>query len=307
MVMKNSFSKILFIIVLPVFMVLLGGCGERKAKKEYKVAEELFKGGSYKDAAGKYAEVIKYEKAIPEVEDSYYKLGVIYAKYLEDPTSAVFYLEQLVQKFPGASKIPDAKKDIGQNYLYKLNKPDKAVEQFEFVEKNYPKSPFLDEVTYLKGKAYIALNQPDNAAKAYDNFVLIFPNSKYLEEVEYQRGLIKLNAGKYKEAGELYRGFLAKYPKSTFASLAKFDLGNSYENLGDYKNALETYKTVGPDYPNQDALKLKIQKIEERLKKKNKAAVTRTPASVKKSRDKAKDIQYKKKSKKTKKKKTPVQ
>lgn len=263
---------------------MLIACAERKAKSNYKVAEELYKGGSYKDAAAKYMEVIKFEKDIPEVEDSYYKLGVIYSKYMEDPASAIFYLEQLVKRFPKASKMAEARKEIGYSYLYKLNKPEKAVEEFELIEKNFPQVVFLDEIIYLKGQAYLAQKKFEVAEKTYSNFSVIFKNSKYNEEVEYKLGLIKLNLGKDKEANEYLRKYIEKYPKSSYTSLAKFDLGTTYENLGDYKKALDTYKSIGSDYPNQDALKHKIQKLEERLKKKSKPAITRTPSSVKNAR-----------------------
>lgn len=300
---KVQYYKYLLIVFS---LLLLFGCAERKAKSNYKVAEELFKGASYKDAATKYIEVIKYEKDIPEVEDSYYKLGIIYSKYLEDPASAIFYLEELIKRFPKANKMAEARKEIGYSYLYKLNKPDKAVIEFETIEKNFPSVSFLDEVVYLKGQAYLAQKRFDLAEKTYGNFTVVFKNSKYSEEVEYKLGLIKLNLGKDKEANDLLRQFIEKYPQSSYTPLAKFDLGNSYENLGDLKKALEVYKSIGADYPNQEALHTKISKLEERLKKKSKAAITRTPASIKKARANTatKKVQPKKSTKKNNTKKT---
>ncbi len=293
-------NKKSFYVIFIILVIALSGCAERKAKENYKVAEELMKSGNYKEAAGKYAEVIKLDKQIPEVEDAYFKLGVIYAKYLEDPNSSVHYLEELIKKYPGSQRIVEARKEVGVTYLYKLNKPDKALEQFEFIEKNNPKIGFLDEVVFLKGKSYIALNRLDMAEKSYENYSTIFPNSKYLEEVDYQRCLLKLNMGKGKEAITAYQNFLTKYPNSSYRELARYDLGVAYENIGDLINALETYKSVGKDYPNQEALKVKIEKLEERLKKKNKKAITRTPKSVKESRKKPQNISSKKTGKKTK-------
>lgn len=294
---KIEYYKLFLLLFLSV--TILFGCAQRRAKEAYKMAEELFKGGNYKEAVAKYVEVIKYDKPIPEVEDSYYKMGEIYSRYLEDPNSAVYYLEQMITKFPESTRIPDAKKGIAYSYLYKLNKPDKALEQLEFIEKNYPKVSFLDEVVYYKAKSLIALNKYDDAYKSIENFSTIFPNSKYLEETEYQKGLLLFNSGKYKQAIEQYNGYIQKYPKGSYAPLAKFDIGVAQENLGNYKEALETFKSIGPEYPNQEALKIKIQKLEERLKKKSKAAITRTPSSVKKERLKNKTIF--KKQKKTKK------
>lgn len=286
--------KKLFIFSILALSLMFTGCAERKAKENYKIAEELFNGGNYKEAASKYAEVIKFEKDIPEVEDSYFKLGIIYAKYLEDPNSSVFYLEELIKKYPNSQRILEARKEVGVSYLYKLNKPDKALEQFETIEKINPKIAFLDEVIFLKGKSLIALKKFDLALKSYENFDTIFPNSKYIEEVEYQKCFLKLNLGKNREAISSYENFLTKYPNSTYASLAKYDLGTAYEEMGDLNLALEAYKSVGKDYPNQDALKVKIDKLEERLKKKNKKAVTRTPKNIKESRKKPAKLKTKK-------------
>lgn len=281
---NSRFFKYLSLLLVCFFLF---ACAERKAKSNYKTAEELYKGGSYKDAVAKYMEVIKYEKDIPEVEDSYYKLGIIYSKYLEDPTSAIFYLEQLVKRFPKTTKMADARKEIGYSYLYKLNKPDNAVQEFEFVEKTFPSYAYLDEVVYLKGQAFLAQKKFSEAEKSYTNFDVIYKNSKYVEEVEYKLGLIKLNLNKDKEAIEYLSKFIAKYPNTSYTALAKYDLGTAYENLGDNKKALEIYKSIGSDYPNQDALKNKIEKLEERLKKKSKTPVTRTPPSVKAARKKS--------------------
>lgn len=281
---NNKFFKYLSLFLICFFLF---ACAERKAKSNYKTAEELYKGGSYKDAVAKYMEVIKYEKDIPEVEDSYYKLGIIYSKYLEDPTSAIFYLEQLLKRFPKTAKMADARKEIGYSYLYKLNKPDKAVQEFEFIEKTFSTYAFLDEVVYLKGQAFLAQKKFSEAEKSYTNFDVIYKNSKYVEEVEYKLSLIKLNLNKDKEAIEYLSKFIEKYPNTSYAALAKFDLGTAYENLGDYKKALEIYKSIGSDYPNQEALKNKIDKLEERFKKKSKVPITRTPSSVKEARKKS--------------------
>lgn len=287
-------NKKIFLLLIIAISLTFFGCAERKAKENHKLAEELFKGGNYKEAAAKYAEVIKLDKDIPEVEDSYLKLGVIYAKYLEDPNSSVFYLEELIKKYPKSQRVLEARKEVGVTYLYKLNKADKALEQFEVIEKENPKVPYLDEIVFLKGKAYISLNKLDLASKTYENFSTIFPNSKYLEEVEYQKCFLKLNLGKNKEAIQYYENFLVKYPNSSYASLARYDLATAYENMGDLNKALDAYKSVGKDYPNQEALKVKIEKLEERLKKKSKKAITRTPKSVKESRKKPATVKSKK-------------
>lgn len=297
--MKNFYKFSIFFVAL----FFLFSCAERKAKNAYQMAEELLKNGSYKEAVAKYAEVLKYDKPIPEVEDSYYKIGTIYLKYLDDPNSAIYYFEQMFNKFPKSSHIADARRDIAYTYLYKLNQPEKALIHLEFIEKNYPKVNFLDEVVYYKTKSLVSMKKYDEAFKVVDNFSTIFPNSKYLEEMEYQKGFILFNQGKYKEAIKQYNNYIEKFPNGSFKSLAKFDIGVAQESLGNYKEALETFKSIGPEYPNQEALKIKIQKLEERLKKKGKAPITRTPKELKKKREKTKTT-TKKTTKKTKNKKS---
>lgn len=283
--MKISYYKLAVILLLSVFIF---SCAERKAKNSYKMAEELLKNNNYKEAVAKYVEVLKYDKPIPEVEDSYYKIGTIYSKYLDDPNSAIYYFEQMFTKFPKSNRIPEAKKDIAYTYLYKLNQPDKSLVHLDYIEQNHKNYPMLDEVVYHKSKALISLKKYDEAMKSIENFNTIFPGSKYNEEIEYQKGLIRFNQGRYKEAIEHYNSYIQKYPNGSFKALAKFDVGVSQENLGNYKEALETFKSIGPEYPNQEALKIKIQKLEERLKKKSKAPITRTPKSLKNSREQAK-------------------
>ncbi|MCX7769506.1 MAG: tetratricopeptide repeat protein [Proteobacteria bacterium] len=285
MAMKINYYKLAFILL---FCFFLFSCAERKAKNSYKMAEELLKNNNYKEAVAKYVEVLKYDKPIPEVEDSYYKIGVIYSKYLDDPNSAIYYFEQMFTKFPKSSRIPEVKKDIAYTYLYKLNQPEKALTHLEYIEQNHKNYPQLDEVVYHKSKSLISLKKYDEAMKTVENFNTVFPNSKFNEEVDYQKGLIKFNQGRYKEAIENYNNYIQKYPNGSFKALAKFDIGVSQENLGNYKEALETFKSIGSEYPNQEALKIKIQKLEERLKKKSKAPVTRTPKSLKKSREQTK-------------------
>ncbi len=283
--MKANYYR--FMVIL-FFSFFLFSCAERKAKNSYKMAEELLKNNNYKEAVAKYVEVLKYDKPIPEVEDAYYKIGVIYSKYLDDPNSAIYYFEQMFTKFPKSNHIPEAKKDIAYTYLYKLNQPEKALSNLEYIEQNHKNYKMLDEVIYHKSKALISLKKYDEAMKSVENFNTIFPNSKYNEEIDYQKCLISFYQGKYKEAIEQYKNYIEKYPNGSFKALAKYDIGVSQENLGQYKEALETFKSIGEDYPNQEALKIKIQKLEERLKKKTKTPITRTPKSVKSSREQAK-------------------
>jgi TolA-binding protein len=282
---KSFFSLIIVLLVL--------SCAERRAKKSYQMAEELLKNGNYKEAVVKYTEVLKYDKPIPEVEDAYYKIGMIYLKYLDDPNSAVYYFEQMFNKFPKSSRLPEAKRDIAYTYLYKLNQPEKALVNLEFIEKNYPRINFLDEVVYYKVKSLVALKKYEDAYKTLENFSTAFPQSKFVEEMEYQKAFVIFNQGKYKEAIELYKNYLSKNPNSSFRAFAKFDTGVALENLGNYKEALETFKSIGSEYPNQEALKIKIQKLEERLKKKGKTPITRTPKEIKKARERTKSTSQK--------------
>lgn len=273
------FFKAAFLAVAALALVLpLVACEKRNAEENYRVAEELLKSGHYKDAAGKYASVISIDEPIPEVVDSYYKLGIIYSQYLDDPNSSVYYLEEMVKKFPSSQKIPIARKEIALAALYKLNRPEKAVEQLNFIEKGA--SPVIpqDEVSYLKGKAFTMWKQNDHALAVFDAYSGKFSTSKHLEEVSYLRCIILFEMNRQAEAISSLKRFIERYPSGQYSDMARYDLGVAYESLTDLENAILAYRSVGASYPAQDALKSKIAAVDEIIAKKSKSASVRTAA-----------------------------
>ena len=71
---------------------------------------------------------------------------------------------------------------VGRFYL-RYGLPGSAVQRFEYLLKTYPSYQAMDKVIYHLGLAYRDMKQPTEAAKAFDRLRREYPQSPYLEDV----------------------------------------------------------------------------------------------------------------------------
>jgi outer membrane protein assembly factor BamD len=161
-----------------------------------RIADTYFENGSYEEAATEYETFLE--------ADIYNK----YASYAQYKLAMSFFKQ--------VSTI-----DISYSTALK------ALEEFEKLQRNYPRNPYMD-VT-------------ENRIKAC---------RRMLAEYEFYVGSFYFNKGSYEAAAQRFNKLLNNYPDVMNEPEALYYLGLSYENMGQKGQAIHTLKILTHKFPS---------------------------------------------------------
>ena len=245
------------ILVVLVFVIGIVSCSDyQKVLKDeevapkYKMAEELYKEGSYKKALRLFEQIVPKYRGKPQAERVMYYYADTYYQ-LKDFYLAGYQFERFVKSFPQSEKREEAAYKAAKSYYeisprYSLDQTDtdKALEKLQDFINTYPESEKLDEANVLvtelrtkkEKKAYNIAKQYHHredykvAIKTFDNYLVDYPGSAYREHVLFYKmeSQYLLAIGSYANlvkdrlitAREYYQNYSKYYTSGEFAEEA---------------------------------------------------------------------------------------
>jgi len=201
--------------------------------------------------------VLAYEKILPKEEDLKKMVGnsvdpVPFNRTVKSFEGAAL---RYMQAFPKGENVPAIKYKLGALYYYHNQFPQ-ALESFNSIIKQYPKSPYAQYAANLsldiynlrkdyggleaQGKAI--LENPDLAASPVGSQV-----AGVLRRAEFKKAQDLEAQKKYDEAAASYEEFVRKNPGSDLGVTAAFNAAVSYEKAGDSAKAISMYGVVMGD------------------------------------------------------------
>jgi outer membrane protein assembly factor BamD len=192
----------------------------------YEEAREILENVKAKDASQQYAALAKLRIADTYFEnESYEEAASGYKTFLEtDPYNkyASYAQYKLAMSFFKQVRTIDISYSTVQ----------KALEEFERLQRNYPRNPYMD-VT-------------ENRIKACQHM---------LAEYEFYVGSFYFKKGSYEAAAQRFNNLLNHYPGVMKEPEALYYLGLSYENMGQTGQAIKTFKILTDKFPSLELSK----------------------------------------------------
>lgn len=184
--------------------------------------------------------------------------------------TAIGLLDKLERQHPYSSY--DEKSKLMQVFAnYRIGHYDKAVLAADRYIAEYPSSPELDYVLYLKGNSQYAQitditrdqQMAEDAATTYSTLINTFPKSKYVKDAEDKRRVAydqlagkEMSVGRYYEGNGRYAAAIArfrvvveKYPTSSHIEEALYRLVEANLKLGLVSEAQTAAAVLGHNYP----------------------------------------------------------
>ncbi len=139
--------------------------------------------------------------------------------------------------------VPSGQKDAKVEPDYQ-----KALERYQEIVANYPRSPSAMLAQYYIGNCYFELKNYDEAAKAYRKFIEKYHESRDLTALVYERlGYTALRQGRTQEALDAFKK-IVEMKEAKNKDQALFEIGRLYEKMGQQNEAIEQYKTITKNY-----------------------------------------------------------
>ncbi|MBI5463934.1 MAG: tetratricopeptide repeat protein, partial [Ignavibacteriales bacterium] len=178
--------------------------------------------------------------------------GLAWSRYKQNNfNGAIEGFEKLVAEFPKSSLVFDARLRLADAY-FTLKDFRKAAASYRTVARLNPGNPAIDYAYYQLGQSLYRAGEISEALKAFDELTQTFPNSTYADDAQYAQGWVNFQRKSYNEAIKEFQITIRKYPSSELAPRALYSLGDAYYNLKQYVAAEKSYREVLRQYPESD-------------------------------------------------------
>ncbi|PLX80158.1 MAG: hypothetical protein C0615_01470 [Desulfuromonas sp.] len=273
---RNSPTYRLLVVLVPV-LVLLIGAGiayyvstlEERLHDTFAEAEALVLKGEYDAAIGRYRDIYEDHPDFVLAPRALFRTGEVQNLFLKQFGDALLSFHQLEQDYPDAIFVSDALIHEAAIYKNRLADFGRAASLYQkLLDRGLQPA---DRFQYELSDCYFRLNNFEQARLEFENLLKSWPESTLVTEVEYRIGMTYALDGKLKEAENAFRTILKEKPDDPFAIEAKFGLATVLEEQERLREALKVLQELEGIYPAPDALRLKMEKIKDRIAKKKKA------------------------------------
>lgn len=143
--------------------------------------------------------------------------------------------------------------ESGKTFL-KEGKYQLALEDFNTLIRNSPKSPYADDAQLLIAKYYLDIEEDyTRAMEEFNKIITDFAGTDSAEAAYFYIGYINLIKGEtqeqFNEALANFERIARLYPQSQWVDDALLNTSLSYERLKDYNKAIEKLDTLLAEYP----------------------------------------------------------
>lgn len=220
----------------------------------------------------KYDDALRHFKAFVEakpknkayVNDALVRIGDCYYKLKSEPN----HYQKAIDNYAAAilENVPNrdyAYYQTGKILGGPLNDQYQGIKNLNLLIKLHPKSPYVDDALFEKGKIKLENNRSEEAIADFDALINQYPKSNYVPEAHYNVGLAYINSKQYQKAVERFDLILNDYCQSEYAGKALSELRVCYDKLGKpeaHKDKIDKFTACNEDPEVVAAIKYKTVK-----------------------------------------------
>jgi TolA-binding protein len=215
-------------------------------KATFRLCTSAYGAGKYGRAADAYDAFVKDRPKSDFADNALYDLAWC-RKKLKQPKEARAAYARLIENYPGSDVIAHALFDLG-NLLFEAKDYQAATERYEAAAaKNMAK--LQDRVLYRLGVTYAYQKQHASAEKTFAKLVAGHPKSKFVADAHYHRGRALQLLGKLDDALAAFKKAIDAKPTEQLTELAMFQAAECYREKKDWASGLTAYKSALKAYP----------------------------------------------------------
>ncbi len=127
--------------------------------------------------------------------------------------------------------------------------PDKAVESWGRLKKEFARSPRVSEAVCATADIYHGKGNDTLALEQIDDYLKRYPREKVTEGILLRKGELSIGGKRYDDAVAAFRRLIADFPSSGSVPRALYGLGVASSVKGDGEGAREAFETLAAKYP----------------------------------------------------------
>lgn len=258
------------LLIVLLLIVLSAGCDvfDKTAINEYEAATRKWNAGDYPTAARMYFDLVKKHPYSSRADDALYWAGVTQFLYLGQTDKALQTLQLLLKRYPHRDMAPQAQWYIAQIYELGYSDYTRAIEEYRKAAA-YSDREVQEKSLYSLADCLFRTGKIDEAKDVWTRQVAEFPNGPNVRLGYYRLGTTAFSKGELDKAQAFYRKTLENNADRELVVKATFALAGCLEAGDNLTEALKLYKEIEPAYANKEAIQIKINALETRIRKKS--------------------------------------
>jgi len=245
-------------------LLLLSGCSSYRAEPLYDSAERALGEGAYHEALEVYGRVIDEFPGSSFAAKSQYRIGDIYDRHLGEPEKALEAYSEVRYMYPAQPEARLAAAAMAGIYS-RSGDHKRAVEEYQLLLDGPP----AERLAYrrLIAEEYVMMNDFRQARIEYEELAASdgLP-AGLVPEILYQIASTYYISGQALEAARRFDEIIRKYPEADIVMEARLGKGNALAEAGRIGEALSILRSLEREYPNKEALRVRIEWLERRHK-----------------------------------------
>jgi len=254
--------KTLFRLILPILLVfLLSACGKSGGEKlVLKANDEWIKGRNHGAIEILKTVLKKYPSGRP-AEEALFRLGEIYHFSLNNSAQAISYFQEVMELNKKGPFSFDAQKYIAEIMEFTIIEYQNLINEFDRPQTN-------GDHQYRIAQIYFKKQNYEQALAEFEVLFEKYPKSTWAEETQFKILEIQYTLNRCPDVQSRYAKFLDDYPGSRYRNEMKFVVASCLEEEGMLQEAFDMFQALTDNYTYPALLKMKIEGIEKRIKRK---------------------------------------
>lgn len=232
-------------------------------------AEALLEEKRYEQAAEAFHRLYERHPSFELAPQAIYQSAEILNLYLQKYHEAMIAYLLVEKDYPNTELARKAQRQVAEIYKNRLRDYPRAIIAYQ--KSLDSGAADGDRIQYDVADCYFRLENFEQARIEFESLLKNFPDSPLLPEVGYRIAVTWSLDGQPLQAESAFRRVTERWPDSPYAQEAKFGLATTLEERDELREALALLETLQGSYPNVEAVKKKIEQVQERMRKKKKA------------------------------------
>lgn len=250
------------------FILFLGACEDRALDRLIQLADGEWIKGRNQSAIEILKGVLEKESTGPRAEKILFRLGEIHYFSLRNSAKALFYFQELQRLNKKNTQSFIAQKYIAEIAEFSFKDLDQAIIEYQKLIDQYEYPEEKGNYQFRIASIYFKKHDYEQAIVELEILLENFIDSPWAEEAAFKITSVLHTLKRCGESRERYKWFVKEFPKSRFMSEMDFVIASCFEEEGQFEKAYESFKALEGIYPYPILLKMKLEGIENRLKKK---------------------------------------
>ncbi|KMP10845.1 hypothetical protein UR09_05060 [Candidatus Nitromaritima sp. SCGC AAA799-A02] len=249
-------------------LLILTACGDSGGEKLIQKANNEWIKGRNHGAIEIFKSVLKKYPSGRSAEEALFRLGEIYHFSLNNSAQAIIYFQEVMELNKQGSFSFDAQKYIAEIMEFTFKDFDQAIIEYQNLINKFDRPKKNGDHQFRIASIYFKKQNYEQALVEFEILLEKYPKSPWAEESQFKTLEILYTLNRCPEVREHYDDFLEGYPGSKYRNEMKFVVASCLEEEEKVEEAFAMFQSLGENYTYPALLKMKLEGIEKRIKKK---------------------------------------